>query len=131
MLTLEVVDGSAPAVGHGKVAFLSVRVPVAPMQMGFCLPSVIPVVVSNFNWTPVMVGLILGAVLMVWYLPVFGARHWYHGKAHLSEDTSVVSLHMLFITACLKLPSSDAQWQSECRSQWLLRSGLILEDEQK
>lgn len=78
------------------------------MQMGFCLPSVIPVVVSNFNWTPVMVGLILGAVLIVWYLPSFGARHWYHGKAHLSEDTSVVSLHVLLIIACVKLLTSVA-----------------------
>lgn len=82
--------------------------------MGFCLPSVIPVVVSNFNWTPVMVGLILGAVLIVWYLPTFGARHWYHGKAHLSEDTSVVSLHVLLIIACVKLLLFVAQWQSDC-----------------
>ncbi len=52
-----------------------------------------PVVVSSFNWTPVMVGLILGAVLLVWYLPRYGAQYWYHGKAHLLPDTSVVSFY--------------------------------------
>ena len=61
-------------------------------QAGFCLPQVTPVVVSSFNWTPVMVGLILGAVLLVWYLPRYGAQYWYHGKAHLLPDTSVVSI---------------------------------------
>ena len=60
-------------------------------QAAFCLPQVLPVVVSSFNWTPVMVGLILGAVLLVWYLPRYGAQYWYHGKAHLLPDTSVVS----------------------------------------
>ena len=48
-------------------------------------------VVSSFNWTPVMVGLILGAVLLVWYLPRYGAQYWYHGKAHLLPDISIVS----------------------------------------
>ena len=51
--------------------------------------------VSTFNWTPVMVGLILGAVLLVWFLPRYGAQYWYHGRAHLLPDTSVVSSSLL------------------------------------
>ena len=76
-------------------------------QAGFCLPQVTPVVVSSFNWTPVMVGLILGAVLLVWYLPRYGAQYWYHGKAHLLPDTSVVSLPLL-CSVTHQRPCSDS-----------------------
>ena len=60
-------------------------------QVGFCLPAVTPVLASNFNWTPVMIGIVAVGVPLVWYLPKFGARNWYHGKAHLMPDTSIVS----------------------------------------
>ena len=49
-----------------------------------------PVLASNFNWTPVMIGIVAVGVPLVWYLPKYGARNWYHGKAHLMPDTSIV-----------------------------------------
>lgn len=61
------------------------------LQVGFCLPVVTPVLASNFNLTPLLVGVIAVGVPFVWYLPKYGARHWYHGKAHLNPDTSIVS----------------------------------------
>ena len=64
-------------------------------QVAFCLPDDIPVAISTFNWTPVMLGIIFGAVLLIWYMPRFGARYWYHGKAHLLPDTGIVSSLLL------------------------------------
>lgn len=58
--------------------------------MAFVLPTAYPVSILNFNWSPVTIVLVLSVVLAAWYMPCFGARHWYHGKAHTLEDTSVV-----------------------------------------
>ncbi|EIE25067.1 amino acid transporter [Coccomyxa subellipsoidea C-169] len=57
----------------------------------FALPTIYPVDVTTLNWTPVMLGLVIVGVLISWYLPRCGARHWYHGKAHTLEDANVVS----------------------------------------
>ena len=70
------------------------------MQVGFCLPAVAPVLASNFNLTPVVIGVIAVGVPFVWYLPKYGARHWYHGKAHLMPDTSIVSPFIICIALC-------------------------------
>lgn len=54
------------------------------------LPTVYPVNVTTLNWTPVVLGLVLTLVLVAWYVPRCGARHWYHGKAHTLDDENVV-----------------------------------------
>ena len=51
------------------------------------MPTALPVTTANLNWTPVTVGAVLVVVLSAWWLPGWGARHWYLGKAHTLEDT--------------------------------------------
>lgn len=64
----------------------------AVRQVAFTLPTVLPVSSSNLNWTPVTVGVAMSVVLGAWFFPKWGARTWYHGKAHtLEEETRVVS----------------------------------------
>ena len=80
-----------PALSGSAGVMMGLTSPVVASQVGFCLPAVTPVLASNFNWTPVMIGIVAVGVPLVWYLPRFGARNWYHGKAHLMPDTSIVS----------------------------------------
>jgi hypothetical protein len=72
------------------------------------LPVAYPVSLANFNWTCVMVALVLAIVLAAWYMPGVGAREWYHGKAHTLEDSSVVrSIAISLRAACLSaIPAS-------------------------
>lgn len=37
-----------------------------------------------------MLGLMFLLVLASWFLPQYGARHWYHGKAHTLDNAEVV-----------------------------------------
>ena len=53
------------------------------------LPVAYHVDLTNFNWTPLVLAFCLAAVLFAWFAPGCGARHWYHGKAHTLESTSV------------------------------------------
>ena len=79
-------------------------------QVAFTLPTTLPVNSSNLNWTPVTVGVAMTVVLCAWFMPRWGARHWYHGKAHTLEDTRVVSClawHLLG-SACVSLGLSGA-----------------------
>ncbi|CAL8461967.1 g1498 [Coccomyxa elongata] len=55
----------------------------------FVLPTQYPITVSTLNWTPVMLGLVFLLVLASWFLPEYGARHWYHGKAHTLDNAEV------------------------------------------
>jgi hypothetical protein len=59
--------------------------------VAFIIPTTYPVMFSNFNWTPVTVGIALLIVLGAWFLPKCGALHWYHGKSHtVREDPKMV-----------------------------------------
>lgn len=60
------------------------------MQVAFIIPTNYPVSYSNFNWTPVTVGVALIVVVSAWYLPKLGATHWYAGKSHTLDDESGV-----------------------------------------
>lgn len=60
-----------------------------PLQVAFVLPVAYHVDLTNFNWTPLVLAFCLAAVLFAWFAPGCGARHWYHGKAHTLESTSV------------------------------------------
>ncbi|KAK9909174.1 hypothetical protein WJX75_008248 [Coccomyxa subellipsoidea] len=57
--------------------------------VAFVLPVAYHVDLTNFNWTPLVLAFCLAAVLFAWFAPGCGARHWYHGKAHTLESTSV------------------------------------------
>ncbi len=55
------------------------------LQTAFILPTIYPVSYDNLNWTCVTVGAVIIGVMIAWFLPKFGARHWYHGKSHTLE----------------------------------------------
>ena len=50
--------------------------------MVLSLPTALPLTWQNVNWTPISIAALMLIVLTAWYLPVHGARHWYHGKSH-------------------------------------------------
>lgn len=52
-----------------------------PLQVVFVLPTAYPVTSLTLNYSPVAVGIVLVGSLLVWFLPVVGARKWYHGAA--------------------------------------------------
>lgn len=62
------------------------------LQALFLLPASYPVTTVNLNWTPITVGIVLILVLVAWFLPKYGARHWYRGKAHTLDDAVIVRL---------------------------------------
>ncbi|KAK9805852.1 hypothetical protein WJX73_008115 [Symbiochloris irregularis] len=45
-------------------------------------PSGFPITLSTFNFAPVALALVLAGTLSAWYLPHFGARHWFKGHRH-------------------------------------------------
>lgn len=49
------------------------------VQVCVILPSQLPVTTDNLNWTPITVGIALVVIFAAWYLPYWGARHWYSG----------------------------------------------------
>ena len=49
--------------------------------MIFVLPTLYPVTSITLNYAPIAVGIVLVGTLLVWVLPVIGARHWYQGAA--------------------------------------------------
>ena len=51
----------------------------ATMQVAFAIPSSLPVTKHNLNWTGPGLLFLLASLLVWWWLPRVGARHWYKG----------------------------------------------------
>ncbi|KAK9902713.1 hypothetical protein WJX75_003543 [Coccomyxa subellipsoidea] len=79
---------------------------VVTSTVSFIIPCSYPVSFSIFNWTPVTVGAALLLVLAAWFVPRCGASHWYHGKASMLDDASMVGTG--FSSGGTKEPVLDA-----------------------
>ncbi|GFR51275.1 hypothetical protein Agub_g13583 [Astrephomene gubernaculifera] len=59
---------------------------VLAMTVTFCLPQFYPVTLINLNWSAPILGVALVSFLGWYYLPRYGARHWFIGpRANLGQ----------------------------------------------
>ncbi|CAL5222699.1 g5101 [Coccomyxa viridis] len=68
-----------PVINAGAIIYMVVSVIV------MLLPTQLPVDPNNMNYTCVTVGAVMILVIAAWYLPFWGAKHWYIPKRHLQQ----------------------------------------------
>ncbi|BDA41309.1 Amino-acid permease BAT1 [Coccomyxa sp. Obi] len=93
-IALRIVYHERFEVGPFKVArlqpFLNILALLWIVFIAVCLslPTELPVTSHNLNWAPISLGLVMVGVLIAWYLPTIGARHWFRGKNHIQRPAA-------------------------------------------